>query len=103
MDGKTLARLAAVIFVVAAIAAAALDRTGEKATPAGSASPLPMFPAPSALREGLRHCQSLGEAALLDSDCSRLWAEQRDRFLGVSSRPPHWGSGSATRPSQVVR
>ncbi|MCA0055714.1 putative entry exclusion protein TrbK-alt, partial [Mesorhizobium sp. B261B1A] len=38
---------------------------------------------PNPLREGLRRCQVLGEAALRDDGCARLWAEQRDRFLGL--------------------
>ncbi|PBB24104.1 conjugal transfer protein TrbK [Mesorhizobium sp. WSM4312] len=85
MDGKILLRLGAVVFVAAAIAAAPLEMTRDRQTPDGSGSPAPVTLAPSALREGLRHCQSLGEAALLDKDCSRLWAAQRDRFLGFRS------------------
>ncbi|WP_051333821.1 putative entry exclusion protein TrbK-alt [Mesorhizobium sp. WSM3224] len=89
MDGKTLVRIAGIIFVAFAVTATALEMTRKKETSAGSVRP-PASIAPSALREGLRRCQSLGEAALLDRDCSRLWAEQRDRFLGFN--PP---SGNA--------
>ncbi|MEW6631698.1 MAG: putative entry exclusion protein TrbK-alt [Pseudomonadota bacterium] len=89
MDGKTLARLAAVIFIAAAVAATALEMTRRKDEPGEATSQRPTALAPSALREGLRRCQSLGEAALLDSDCSRLWAQQRDRFLGIGSPSPN--------------
>ncbi|MHB0711055.1 putative entry exclusion protein TrbK-alt, partial [Roseomonas mucosa] len=34
------------------------------------------------LRETLRRCQQLGEAAASDTDCLAAWAESRDRFLG---------------------
>ena len=37
------------------------------------------------LREEQRRCQQLGQAAASDTDCMRVWAESRDRFLG---RPP---------------
>ncbi|MBJ6722731.1 putative entry exclusion protein TrbK-alt, partial [Bacillus sp. PR5] len=34
------------------------------------------------LRETLRRCQQLGEAAASDAECLAAWAESRDRFLG---------------------
>lgn len=46
---------------------------------------IPVAPASTTLdplRDGLRRCQVLGEAALRDEGCARLWSEQRDRFLG---------------------
>lgn len=81
MDGKTLVRIVAVIFGAIAITAAAVEMT-RKGDKAGSAVLEVPGTSRSPLREGLRHCQVLGEAALRDSDCLRLWAEQRDRFLG---------------------
>lgn len=36
----------------------------------------------AALRDSLRRCQQLGEAAASDADCLAAWAESRDRFLG---------------------
>jgi conjugative transfer region protein TrbK len=39
------------------------------------------------LREGQRRCQQMGEAAARDSECLRVWAETRDRFLGARTAP----------------
>ena len=43
--------------------------------------------APDPLREGQRRCQQMGEAAARDSECLRIWAETRDRFLGTRTAP----------------
>lgn len=105
MDGKTFARLVAVIFVAIAVTAAALEMTRKQESPAGMAAAVPAPSAPDPLRKSLRRCQGLGEAALRDDDCMRLWAEQRDRFLGFKapsggsiSEPPTPRSQDATRP-----
>lgn len=97
MDGKTLVRIAAVIFGAIAITAAAVEMT-RKGDKTGSGLEAPGT-SRSPLREGLRHCQVLGEAALRDGNCLRLWAEQRDRFLG--SKAPFASSTSepVTPPS----
>ena len=91
MDGKALVRITAAIFVAIAVTATAVEMT-RKEDKTGPA----MLEAPemsrSPLRDGLRHCQVLGEAALRDSGCLRLWAEQRDRFL--SSKAPYASSTS---------
>lgn len=83
MDGKALARMAAIVFVVVAVAASALQmrRKEDKAVGEGPQAPAASMPDP--LRDALRRCQALGAAALGDHGCSRLWAEQRDRFLGL--------------------
>ena len=85
MDGKTLGRIVAVIFVAVAVTATALEMTRKEDRPASAAPHAPATSAPNPLREGLRRCQILGEAALRDGDCLRLWAEQRDRFLGFKA------------------
>jgi conjugative transfer region protein TrbK len=86
MDGKTLARLAALIFVAIAVTAAAIDLAREEGE-----GPAPQVRLPVAtedpLREGQRRCQQLGEAAAKDTGCLRLWAETRDRFLGRETEP----------------
>ncbi|RUV26110.1 MULTISPECIES: putative entry exclusion protein TrbK-alt [unclassified Mesorhizobium] len=89
MDGKTLARIGAVIFVAVAVTATAVEMTRKEEKREGAAS-LAAPPALSPLRWELRRCQILGEAALLDGGCLRLWAEQRDRFVG--SAAPSFGS-----------
>ncbi|RUT98717.1 conjugal transfer protein TrbK [Mesorhizobium sp. USDA-HM6] len=96
MDGKTLARIVAVTFAAVAVTATVVGMIRKEQRAAGSAASPPTASPPSALREGLRRCQSLGEAALLDGNCARLWAEQRDRFLGF--RPPSASSAGPAAP-----
>ena len=47
------------------------------------------------LRQSLRRCQQLGEAAVNDPGCLATWAENRDRFLGRTPVPaaPHQNGG----------
>ncbi|TIX33695.1 MAG: hypothetical protein E5V40_29595, partial [Mesorhizobium sp.] len=54
------------------------------------------------LHEGLRRCQTLGEVALRDSGCLRLWAEQRDRFLGLNVPYANSASGPGTAPKDAT-
>lgn len=86
MDGKVLARLAAVIIVAVAATAAAVHLVRQDA-PAGTA------PSPSATSEAprfdplgttLQRCRELGEAATRDPDCLAAWDENRRRFLTPS-------------------
>jgi conjugative transfer region protein TrbK len=95
MDGKVVARIIAVIFVAIAVTATALGMIRKQELPTGSPTAPPLSMAPSALREGLRRCQGLGDAALFDSRCSRLWAEQRDRFLGFGAQSTNPAPGPA--------
>ncbi|BCA57487.1 putative entry exclusion protein TrbK-alt [Sphingomonas sp. HMP6] len=88
MDGRTLARLGAVIFVSIAVTATAIEMTRTDETPP---NPVPAIAAPAApdpLREGQRRCQRLGEAGARDAECLRVWAESRDRFLGLDRERP---------------
>jgi conjugative transfer region protein TrbK len=81
MDGKMLARLGAVVFIAIALTATAIDmvRKDEPFAP----RPAPALQPPAdPLRETLRRCQQLGEAAARDADCLAAWAQSRDRFLG---------------------
>ncbi|TPJ61081.1 conjugal transfer protein TrbK [Mesorhizobium sp. B2-7-1] len=98
MDGKALARVAAVVFVAVAVTATALEisRKGGESVGEGPHAPAAAMPNPA--RDGLRRCQILGEAALRDDGCARLWAEQRDRFLGLD-KP----SGSSTSEPTLLQ
>ena len=87
MDGKTLARLGAVIFVAIAVTATAIEMTRQDETTANPAMPMVAPSAPDPLREGQRRCQRLGEAGARDAECLRVWAESRDRFLGIKTQP----------------
>ena len=86
MDGKLLARLGAIVFVAIAITATVIELTRKEDAPASS--PLRLHqPASDPLRDGQRRCQQLGQKAAEDSECLRVWAETRDRFLGRTSAP----------------
>lgn len=87
MDGKMLARLGAIVFVGVAITAAVIEFTRQ---------PEPAEVGPQArqrgdtgdLRQGLRRCRDMGEAATRDPACLGIWAENRDRFLKQGAQTP---------------
>jgi len=84
MEGKTLARIGAIVFVAVAITATAVEMTRKEEAPV---APVAVAAAPAAadpLRDDLTRCQLLGEAAERDPSCLRTWAENRRRFLGRS-------------------
>ncbi|HEY9579523.1 MAG TPA: putative entry exclusion protein TrbK-alt [Rhizorhapis sp.] len=87
MDGKTLARLGAVVFVAVAITATAIEMSRKEeapeAWPSGRTTQTPTDP----LRDELIRCQALGEAGPRDPACLRAWAENRNRFLAPGARP----------------
>ncbi|MCO5089922.1 putative entry exclusion protein TrbK-alt [Bosea sp. (in: a-proteobacteria)] len=92
MNGKMLARLGAVVFVAIAITATAIEMTRKETAPVvESARAVEIARDP--LRDGQRRCQQLGQAAASDSECMRVWAETRDRFLGRAPTP-------AVRPTE---
>ncbi|MBZ9886069.1 putative entry exclusion protein TrbK-alt [Mesorhizobium sp. CA10] len=99
MDGKTLARVVAVVFVIVAMTATALEMSRKGDKPVGEGQHTPAASVPTPLRDGLRRCQVLGEAALRDDGCARLWAEQRDRFLGLENASGSSTSEPAASPS----
>lgn len=94
MDGKMLARLGAIIFVAVAITATAIEMTRKEEVPAAPTARQLQPSTFEPLRAGQRRCQQLGEAAPRDSECLRVWAESRDRFLGTPSpAAPHQNEG----------
>lgn len=86
MDGKMLARLGAIVFVAVAITATAIEMTRKEEAPAPTPASLQQ-PARDPLRAGQRRCQQLGQKAVDDDDCLRVWAQTRDRFLGRTPAP----------------
>lgn len=98
MDGKTLARIIAVIFIALAVTATIVEATRKEDKPGAAALEAPAtWQGP--IREGLRRCQVLGEDALRDSVCLRLWTKQRDRFLGSKAPFVNSTSRPLTPPS----
>ncbi len=87
MDGKLLARIAAIIFVSIAITATAIGMI-RKEEPAPASSAPALQPPADPLREGQRRCQQMGEAAARDAGCLAVWSESRDRFLGRAPTSP---------------
>ena len=87
VDSKLLARIGAIVFVAIAITMTAIEM---------SRPPEPAHEVPAVVAEAsatdpllieLRRCQSLGAAGASDSDCLRVWAENRRRFLAPGARP----------------
>lgn len=101
MDGKTLARVGAIIFVSVAITATAIEMTRIEERPAVRPTPV-LEEAEDPLREGQRRCQQMGEAAARDSECLRIWAETRDRFLGSRDAPTKGGERWAAAASSTI-
>ena len=81
MEGKTLARIGAIVFVAFAMTATVIELTRED-EPARPAPASAFAPSVDPLRAEQRRCQQLGEAAVRDAECLAVWAETRDRFLG---------------------
>lgn len=87
MDGRVFARLAAVIIVAVAVTAAAIHLVrDEKSSGSQASSPtVTETSLPDPLRETLRRCRQLGEAATRDVECLAAWDENRRRFLSSSA------------------
>ncbi len=86
MEGKVLARIAAIIFVAVAITATIIEMTREDMPGQIPAVPA-LQPQTDPLRLEQRRCQGLGEAAANDAECLRVWSQTRDRFLGRTPAP----------------
>ncbi|MFP1132596.1 putative entry exclusion protein TrbK-alt [Asticcacaulis sp. W401b] len=82
MDGKTLARLAAVIFVAVAIIATAIEMNRRDVSQDASVTFPPSAPRPDPLDGELARCSGIGESGSRDPACLKAWAENRRRFLG---------------------
>ena len=87
MEGKVLARIAAIVFVAVAITATVIEMTREDISTVPAPSAPSLQPPADPLCEGQRRCQRLGEAAANDAECLRVWAETRNRFLGRPIAP----------------
>ena len=88
MDGKTLARIGAVVFVAIAVTATAIemarngDRQNNPATQARAVTEQ------DPLGAELARCSGMGEAGARDPSCLKIWAENRRRFLGEPAPTP---------------
>lgn len=84
MDGAMLARLGAVIVVTLAGTAAVVEMSQEEKA-AEPSPPRTVEAERDPLCDEHRRCQQLGEAAAQDAACLKVWAQTRDRFLGLST------------------
>ena len=80
MDGKTLARVGAIVFVAVAITAAAIEMNRKDMSsdaPVAQSRPGAADP----LAAELLRCSEIGEAGTRDPGCLKAWSENRRRFL----------------------
>ncbi|GLK70627.1 putative entry exclusion protein TrbK-alt [Ancylobacter dichloromethanicus] len=82
MDGGTLARVGAIVFVAVAITATAIEMNRKDVTPNALATQGRSGAAQDPLAAELLRCSEIGEAGTRDPGCLKAWAENRRRFLG---------------------
>ena len=82
MDGKTLARIGAVVFVAVACLATAIEMNRTPDSPDNA----PTIARPSSMRDPLdaelARCSGIGVAGARDPACLKAWGQARRRFLG---------------------
>ncbi|MFG7488872.1 putative entry exclusion protein TrbK-alt [Methylorubrum rhodesianum] len=98
MDGKTLARVGAIVFVAVAITATAIEMNHKDVAPDVLATQGRPVTAPDPLAAELLRCSEIGEAGTRDPNCLKAWAENRRRFLG---RPAPVSSPSPVAPTTL--
>src|SRR3546814_17512566 len=87
MDGKTLARLGAVVFLAVAITATAIEMSRKEEAPEAWPSGRTTQPPTDPLRDELIRCQALGEAGPRDPPCLLPWDETRNPSLPPGASP----------------
>ena len=85
MDGKTLARIGAVMFVAIAVTATAIEMTRKDDRQNSPTAQRRTVPERDPLGAELARCSAMGEAGPRDLSCLRAWDENRKRFLGQSA------------------
>jgi conjugative transfer region protein TrbK len=87
MDGWVFARVAAVVIIAVAVTATAIHLVREESSSGPQSSPAATAATPRTdpLRETLRRCRQLGEAATRDAECLAAWDENRRRFLSPTT------------------
>lgn len=98
MDGKTLARVGAIVFVAVAITATAIEMNRKDVSTDVLATQGPPITARDPLASELLRCSKIGEVGTRDPDCLKAWAENRRRFLG---RPAPASSPTPVAPTTM--
>ena len=88
MDGKTLARIGAVVFVAIAVTATAIEMTRRDDRQNSPATQARSVTERDPLGAELARCSGMGEAGARDPSCLKTWAENRRRFLGEPAPTP---------------
>lgn len=96
------ARLATVVFVGVAITATAIELTRKDEEPEVRTLPLRPGVDVDALQRQLRGCRDMGEAAIRDPACLKLWAANRDRFLRQNPEAPQTPAPGAPAPTATI-
>lgn len=101
MDGKTLARIGAVVFVAVAIVATAIEMNRMPDSPDNA----PTIARPSLMRDPLdtelARCSGIGEAGSSDPSCLKAWAQARRRFLGQPASAEPSASATSAAPATL--
>lgn len=87
MDGKTLARIVAIVFVAVAITATAVEMNRKDNRPEAFTAQGHPVALQDPLAAELLRCSEIGEAGPRDPACLRAWAENRRRFLDQRASP----------------
>ncbi len=88
MDGKTLARIGAVVFVAVAITATAIEMNRKDVSSDVFVTPSRPVATRDPLDTELLRCSQTGEAGSRDPACLKAWAESRRRFLSQPAPVP---------------
>lgn len=99
MDGKTLARIGAVVFVAVAITATAIEMNRKDVSSDALVTPSHPVAIRDPLDGELLRCSEIGEAGARDPACLKAWAESRRRFLG---QPAPETSAAPSAPATLL-
>jgi len=93
------ARLGAVVFVGIAITATVIEMTRKEEAPEVHTLVLRPGLEAATLQRQLRGCRDMGEAAIREPACLKLWAANRNRFLGQSPEASQTPAPDAPAPT----
>lgn len=101
MDGKTLARIGAIVFVALGIVATAIEVNRPVDQAEDRTAQRPPLVTRDPLDAELTRCSGIGEARSRDPSCLKAWAENRRRFLGqpATAAPPAASAPATLFPS----
>ena len=102
MDGKTLARIGAVVFVAIAVTATAIEMTRKDDRQNSPATQARAVTERDPLGAELARCSGMGEAGARDPSCLKIWAENRRRFLGEPAPTPAPTAPATMFPSALA-